>query len=666
MNHASDAGLPIVSKVFLVSLLPGLLACSLGCSPVTAKESDSSSAQTGTANVSQDVPPARTPEKPFRQLDVELVEAGWQRDSAAAVVTLNADWFVVVNEEHPAAFARQKALLKGLGRWPQLMPLLAQHPETAGLLAGADHPSLIAKSLESAGDDYERVAGLYVQHAAKEDAIELAQALDKNRSLVCRLQKQGLLGLEAIFLFDRRREGALEYDRWLREVVSVKLSTNEQELASFLNLVLCQGAEIRKRLAEDSAFRRRFREDIWPKLARAAGDHHNLFEPYLGDARVWDMLALDDGEKLVREWGLLPIDLLYGYDNEPKHRPYPKDLQPLVIQTMLRGDNDTLLALRRFRDEPLFHRLLKRSLSAEIQAAACNRLFAADSDYAAKLKKFDGLSDAALAEEVGPPPDGLVTWIPFYYSVWEVPKKLLQGRDVPTMEWIFAAADPILLAADVVTAGGGTAGEATFEAAGKTAATATSIDTAELAMKTVLESNAKELAERCIAEEAGKDVADKISEEAFGVWGVNGCLSKLRTWVTMQVDKALTFEITKPVQLAFRLGGFNRATFKRLTTLEARLFMRADAKVYIALSKTVIGYATTKFFKETAGSLGLGAAIESEPGQELVHRTVNAIRKTKEDVERAWRKNISAWWLINASGMAERSGGRSERSPTRE
>ena len=66
------------------------------------------------------------------------------------------------------------------------------------------------------------------------------------------------------------------------------------------------------------------------------------------------------------------------------------------------------------------------------------------------------MTDAGLAEEVGPPsPGGWIPyeWIPLYYTVYEVPRKIMQGRDPSMMEWMQAAIDPVFLVMDIVSVG---------------------------------------------------------------------------------------------------------------------------------------------------------------------------------------------------------------------
>jgi hypothetical protein len=121
--------------------------------------------------------------------------------------------------------------------------------------------------------------------------------------------------------------------------------------------------------------------------------------------------------------------------------------------------------------------------------------------------------------------------------------------------------------------------------------------------------------------------------------------------VRSAIGKATTFEITRPVQFMFRYSGLNRETVKRSTGLEARLFMRGDAKVFVRLTNVanaVVGSRSAAFFERTAQDLALGMAFESQPGQEIVHEGINLLASAREQL-RAWKQNVSAWWLLHAS-----------------
>ena len=67
----------------------------------------------------------------------------------------------------------------------------------------------------------------------------------------------------------------------------------------------------------------------------------------------------------------------------------------------------------------------------------------AGENYRPLLQKYDRLSNEILAEEVGPPPEGLQTWLPFY-THYMIARKLWQGRDPATSEYVEAGIDTVL------------------------------------------------------------------------------------------------------------------------------------------------------------------------------------------------------------------------------
>jgi len=578
----------------------------------------------------------------------DLESAGWSGDAARALVALNREWFAIQREENPAGFALQLSLLRGLGKHPQLMQFLAIHPETAGLLATLDDPGPIVESLGGPDEDYELLAGCYVQQPAPADALALAIGLMENHDLGCALKRHGLIGAEVLFVFDRDNDVAREYEAWLRDALRSRLEGSDEELASFANLVMRQGPEIRRRLRSDPHFLVRFRQELWPALVGAAGSDKGVFELYLDDPRVWDLLALPNGGPLLRTSGMLGIDLLFGYP-EIGHSPYPERLHPFICEVLLNGESQTVEALFRYRGEPLFERLLSRPLTGETRRAALHQLFQAGPDYPSLLERYDCLSDSALTEEVGPAPSGLITWVPFYYTVFEVPKKLIQGRDPSKMEWFQAVCDPAFLVIDIASGGGGKLVRETVTKGGREVAEKVVEKGTEKVVVTTLRNTALELAEK----QLGKKVAKKLSERELANWTITGTLSEMQRAVRNAFGRATTLEVTKPVQFLFRYSGVGRTSWKRWSGMDARLFMRGDSKVYIRMSnraRAVVGSRTVAFFDRAAKDLTVGVVAESEPGQDLLRAGARRVLSVKEQLEE-WRKQVSAWWLLNASNV---------------
>ena len=583
-----------------------------------------------------------------------FVDAGWNRPAAESVVDLNAEWFQIQAEENPTGLEIQLKLLDVLGRYSDLHDFLIIHPEAAGLLASVDNPRSVAESLNVAAADceYERIAGLFVQHAAPKDAGRLAQALAANYEQIKVLHRRGFIGCEAIFIFNRDDSAGREYQLWLCEALSARSEASEEELGSFVNLAIRQGASIRERMKKDEQFREQFRAELWPKLMQVLANDQSPLEFYLNEPNLWDLLMLENGVELLSRCGLLPLDLLYGYP-EIGHRAYPKVLHDKVIQILLRREEQAIHSLMTFRDEPQFHKFLERDLSPDTRSAALAQLLAAGTNYPAKLASYERLSNTALADEVGPPPSGIVTWIPLYYTLYEVPKKRLQGREPTGMDLLSAVADPLFLVVDIFTGGGAAAGRKALVAGGKKAAEAASKKIAEKGVKkffvTTLCDSGLELAKKRV----GKEIAENMSEKELADWTITSMFSQVQQIVSSTAGKATTFEITKPVQFMFSYSGIGRDSWKRRTGLEAKLFMRGDARVFVRLGNlplAILGSRGAAFLNRTSQDLSIGVIAESEPGQDALNEGVSKIVSAKDQL-RPWAQNVSAWWLLNASEL---------------
>ena len=549
----------------------------------------------------------------------DLTDSGWTRSSAVAVVELNASWFQRLAHEAPEDLERQRIAMKRLGRVPQVFDVLEHHPEAAGLLASADDPVLVADSLR---DDrhYDILSSLYVRYVAPEDSAALARAWTRHGDSIARLSDRGLPGVELLFLGDEESPGAREYGRWLDDYCREQLVRSDEELAAAIGLVLVHGVDLRRRLEDDVEFRRNFRETLWPRYLRVASEAHLGLETFVWSPEIWDLLRLPEAEELIRRWGLLPLDLLYSSQGA-----YPEDLHPELIQLMLRGDNTTIRALYDFRNEPLLYRILRRpGLSDSTRLAFLDRLLSEGSEV---LKRFDQLSDRAFREELGPPASGPVTWLPLYYTFYEVPKKILQGRPIPAIELFQAGADPILI---WCLPGAKLPGKLPGP------------------IKTTLVGQARQLATKQLGIQA-----EKMGEKELAPWLLTTVLTQIQQKIRTELARRSTVEITQPVRFLYETSGLGRASFRRLTDLEARLFMRADARVFVRLDRAFARSVSGRFLGETAQAGGINAAIESPVGQTTIQglATAGAEGGTKTvEGSRTWQKNVSAWWLMNAIG----------------
>ena len=661
-----------------------------------------------------------------RQWRDSLIDAGWEPAAARRVVSLNAEWFDILRQEYPRELERQQAILTNLGEFSYLMPFIKKHPETASLLAAADDPKRFADVF---GKDacYPYISGLFVQYADPLDSRALSLALENQRDLICRLAQRGIVGSEALFLYPRNAEFQA-YQQWLQETLELGLSGKDEELSSLINLLFEQGETIRERMQRDADFRRDFRPVLWPSLKRVARDTGYSYELFLNDKYLWDLLTLSQGEDILRKWALLgtwglsPSDLLLGAE------AYPPEMHAHIVEALLEGDENTLMALLQFGKEPLFIELVKRPVPSATKNAAYAQLFAAQGNYTAKLEYFASLSDAALRKELGERRGGIVMWLPGY-SVYELLEKLAEGRNVGALDVTFAGWEIIdaailissgisivslmpepkpsmfcragigcdleslikkvmtgskLSKADILLGGldavdiplsvltfspkltllkeGGkrlskkglkraitSLSEQILERMGQDKVTKMSKETArqlayQLAksiIRRAVREGMQELTEH-IGKKLGQELAQQMSQDALNVWARRQLLIQMQKTLGKTGAKKSVYDITPLVQSIFKKlrPAVNRETFKRLIDLEARLFMRSDARVLVAVEKAEIAPVLTEFFRRTL----------TEGAQEY---------STRFGVQapQAWQKNLSAWWLLNMDGMGSRIGG---------
>ena len=545
---------------------------------------------------------------PVDQIEQQLIDAGWDRACTKRVVRLNREWFTLLAHNHPEHFTRQIHLLACLGAHPEISDVIFRRPETASLLAMAERPQRLARVLRESREHMPWILGLYVRHAAHSDAARLTEALEGNRLLITKLLQKGLIGSEALFILDRKQTADREYELWLREVLTAKLNASKEQLASMVHLLLNQGDEIRRRLKKDADFRRQFRRELWPKLHRVVMKSGGMFEFYLDEPHVWEVLKLPEGERLLKDWGPLAPRLLFAKDG------YDDSLQEKVIQALLLSDNLAVQALIKYRKNESFRKLLKRPLTARTMTHLLRRLNAAGEGVNKLLKYYEGLSNTALSEEVGPPPSGAKTWIPLYFT-WYAGKKLIQGRKVNALDWVTAVIDPASFALPLVKGlgAGKRIGAALFNATLKRTGVA--------------------LARR----QFNRDITGSLEKIEYEPellrWSITELLTRLQKPMKVHTRQEVV-DITRPVELIFQYAHLGSTTLQSWKTFNARLLMRRDGRAFLHFGTMPMHLELLSQLNERAEKIIPGENSPSESGR-----------------LRAWQQHVSAWWLMNASGM---------------
>lgn len=572
----------------------------------------------------------------IKSVSRKLTVNGWSKEAANAVINLNSNWFNIIAAENDLAFNKQLILLAGLGDYESLMPFLTKHPEAAGLFAIINNPRSLLELFDSIQTDYDFLINLYVLHASSVDADALTEALKNNSNLVARLYRRGLVGCEVIFIFTRDDEGAFEYEQWLRELLQAKMDNSDKEMASLVNMLLLYGPEIRQRLRNDFAFRKAFRATIWPKMVRVASLNNNMFEVYLDDPRIWDLLALAEGEEILKHRGpLLPIDLLYGY-SELGRSPYPEDLHRQVIQVLLSGDEQTIRAMLKFREEPLFHSLLRRPLSPKIKAAVFKKLESTE-NYHELLTRYDKMTDIGLKSDVGPGPGILKIWTPFYYTFWEVPKKLAQGRNPTGTEWFNSLADPVSFLYPILKVG------VAIVNVGKSLT--------GIKQDKPMDSELKKISLKLAEQQLGKEIAHTLSDEELVKFAVTGMLAEMQKVYKKNVSHSVLFNTTKPVEFMMSYSGTGHNTLQSLNKIDGSYLMRGDSKLVVQPSNDMAGREASKYLVRTSHSFATSSLNQSQ--NILPRDLLETDRKSPESKNQltSWQQNVSAWWLLHASDV---------------
>jgi len=574
----------------------------------------------------------------------ELIKAGWHIDVAKAVVAVNSGWFTTLKQESENDFHIQIQLLQQLDNEAVVSQFLRKYPETAGLLAFSDDPAELAKKLDKPAC-YGILTSFYALHTTPTNIQLLTEALEKHRERMCQLGGRGILGAETVFIFPRNTYCAQEYDAWLEEVFSKYIRHSDKQLAEIMGFLIKQGKGIRLRLNKNNFFCNGFRKKLWPALMRVV-DNNGEFELLSNEAHIWDLLALKEGEMLLNKWGLGPIVLLFG-DNS-----YPADMRPIIIQILLQGDDETVEALFKYKDVPLFRDLMRRPLSASTQAALANQLarvchFDQEQtcpDLSNRLHYYASLTnDAALAEEVGPPPNGAVTWIPFHGSYYAI-KKMTQGREINGEDMLNLGLDALALVPAAVLA-------YPFAQMARPLTHEIVLDVGIIGIEVLAFTPrtyhvVKPLGKFAIqaGNSTGKMLAQQFAEEIIQqqtfkhkkitlpnvILPVTASIKQsqyLFSQIRQKNHRRVLLDVTKPIQFIHEKVGRKGRNAPRFVEFEARIIMRNDAKMIINLTNGL----GSEFFRKTAQN-----ALSEQTGQ-LSGQNVSA-----------WQQNISAWWLMNA------------------
>jgi hypothetical protein len=540
----------------------------------------------------------------------QLVAADWDREAAETVVTFYGDWFRELRASDRPYYDATVVLLKNLKDRDRnkVAHALVKRPELLGLLAVADRPQELASVLTDP-EHGELLASLFLTNLHRDDLRMLAAVLTgdggEDGRRIARLTKKSVVAAEALFAvaYDSA-DGALTEDaeaylKWLRTAIrdvsnSSTLDESGAELADFALFVLSEGPDLRDRL-RDPQFRTSLSKR-WETLQRLVVEYRDAKRRELSAEKkpvdpaelpgfadlaalpgIWEFASEKRAPELFKRFGPLAVDLCWPTE-KPELRSRVADLllesnassERAVVDVLMRGP------LR----EHLKPFIEDRAVRADLLALVAQDLYGKEAKgdgQNALVKRLDQLS--AILKSAGPagvrvilaPPDaGWVKYLPGY-DIYRVVGKYNAGEEVSDGDLLWAAADVTTFAPGVVF-------------------------TTQL-VKSGAKGTVKNSTVALLKKKLTKEAAEKVGEVAvtrFSVWFVaRSAFNTMRAALNkLSVGPARTvmakIDVTNWVRFAYTRTKLGRETFKRFTGLEARLFMRADAKVFLSIHRPTV------------------------------------------------------------------------------
>lgn len=365
-----------------------------------------------------------------KEIKERLIKAGWSTEASQKLIENKLEYFIFLKKNYAQSFEDEIVIMERMGKYPELVEFVQNHPESYKVLAESIQQEIVAKSLKK-DRYYPIIENLYLDYAGlgeKEDEMDesnidkIALAFLNNREVICRLLERGYEGAEQLFIFSKDLPGSREYERWLQDVLNTFLSYSDDHLDACVVLLLSQGPLILQKLNREKDFRDQMMPVLWPRLKSIVVKKPDFFKYYLVELNVWNVLGMPYGTELLQQYGILPIQLFCGKN------AYPKDLWETVAQALLKGDLTTLEALEEFGHEPMFLNLFRRKLSPETIASICNELLKSGSDYRDVLNKYSSVSDHVAAEKAGTAPPNIFESNPLTDGIATVAEKIWENR----------------------------------------------------------------------------------------------------------------------------------------------------------------------------------------------------------------------------------------------
>lgn len=573
-------------------------------------------------------------EKIAAELNSRLIASGWSQEAAEATIALNLDRYCWLRNMANTVLEREIKEYESLRPNPLLTQFLEKHPEMAGVMLMAYDPDAVANGILKckSAEDTQRIIGSFVKYTDKDEMSKWAAAVARHGPCIAGLLRRcPAWPIDDLFVFPPNKLSVTnEYSQWLDDVLlPTALPETDEETSSLIEFIILASSEIRTRMDNDFRFLEGFRSRIWPAFARcvrSSSEKHKCrpaWELFASTPEIWDLLKRSDGEALFERAGPLAADILYG-----KEAVHP-DLREKAAQLLLLGNQELVEIgmLSKWNQDLEFRRLmLDRNLTDDQLLTICQKIDDAK-DGADLILQFNKKSDQALAVDIGPPPEGLRTLIPGF-AIYYAGKKMVQGSSIGPTDVIGIAGDILT----VVTIGG----------------SKVLLESGKQATKAALSQALKKEAVKDIARLTSKEIAEQAGERELGSILVHQALKRLPEGIREQLLKSAVIDVTCIARGGFKIGkqfGLGRKSMDKLTSLEARVFMRKDAKVLVSLPSLAVGNHPCAMFLNATAVNGLFDATFGLPPVQAA--MIKGIKVASTEAERQ-KQNLACWW----SGLA--------------
>lgn len=562
----------------------------------------------------------------------KLTEKGYRKETADAIAQTNKTYFRLLYEENRQQLDALLTDLSRLARLKKSQEKIAKYPELTSLIANAltrdsGATEKILSTIPALEEDAEVVFGMYQFAGSEEECLKLADVLNAFGELMIEIKKK-CFNFPVAWLMDtpEDKEAAAVYKWWIKELFTYALENEKQgqddAIENACSIFTIHADTIRNKLVKDASFREPFRESYWPaffNILNAANDNELKWGEYVADSRIWEFCSKfgsqqfgnnhNDWAELFSRYGGTVVDLFLGYQDPL--------IQDFIIQLLERNEPVLpILSNKELQADFRFQHLLKRNIAFNNKVKAITTLAQNLPQAPLKLKYYNSQTDQALDADLFDVKSTVLGIIPGY-SVYELSKKMAQGREVSYGDYFSATLD-IVSAIPVL----------------KGAKFGLPLIQRKL-VGAVVKKDAVALTD---------DIAKKGIEELYP-WVVRETFRTGKI-IAKSIKNYAAIDCTNLTRLMFKKSGAGNATIKRLTGLDARVFMRSDRSVVMDFPLLLKNdHVFGRVMRETAANAGVnvGAEVAGDAGEIVVKQVINAFEAQGQ--KKAWRENLSAWWV---------------------